>query len=130
MVDSVVDATVICSIFLNEEGCEKLKDRIAEGGNNHAPAFWRFEVANAVWKRKEITEKVGRELIHAIWQFPLNSSEPNNWAEDTYSIAKRFGITFYDASYIAMAKLLKLPLWTLDKRQMDVARQCRIQIFD
>lgn len=129
MADVVIDATVFCAIFLNEEGCERLKEELSLEGECFAPAFWKFEAANAVWKRKEITDKIGKELVATIWQFPIASPEPDGWPEEAYSIAKKNNITFYDAAYIAMAKLLRLPIWTLDKRQADIARQCRVQVI-
>jgi predicted nucleic acid-binding protein len=39
----------------------------------------------------------------------------------SFTVSRRHNISFYDSSYIAMSKLLDIPLWTLDKLQGRIA---------
>jgi len=46
--------------------------------------------------------------------------EAARWMKGSFTVS-RHNISFYDSSYIAMSKLLDIPLWTLDKLQGRIA---------
>lgn len=129
MADLVADASILSALFLNEEGSENIRDITESDTSIYAPSFWKFEVSNAVWKRKDIPLKIAKEVIEIIWSFPVYSNESREWAIESFVIAKKHGITFYDSSYIAMARLLNIPLWTLDSLQSRVAMRIGVSLW-
>lgn len=54
MVKLVADASILSIFFLNENEGQKIQQLIESDAALYAPSFWRFEVSNAIWKRKEI----------------------------------------------------------------------------
>lgn len=49
---------------------------------------------------------------------------------EALKIASKFNIYAYDAYYLECASNLKLPLMTLDRRLMEVARKIQIKIIE
>lgn len=121
MVDLVVDASVLSAFFLDEEDGKKVQQLIKSTARFYAPLLWRFEVSNAVWKRKEIPEDVAKGIIEKVWSFLTHYEESTEWVKEAIIISRKHNITFYDSSYIAMAKLFHLPLWTKDTLQAKAA---------
>lgn len=103
---------------------------ITSNARFYAPLFWKCEAANAVWKRKEIPEHVARGLIEQIWDFTIHGEESAQWMKATFAVSRKNNITFYDSSYIAMSKLLDIPLWTLDKLQGRIAVRVGVTLWE
>jgi len=125
----VVDASVLCAFFLAEKGSEEIEEILETIPEIHAPLFWRFESANAIWKRKDIPEKTGRALVDRIWRLNIKDEELKEEAGYAFVISRRYNISFYDSSYIALAKSLNIPLWTLDKVQAEVATKVGVSLW-
>lgn len=49
--------------------------------------------------------------------------------EAALDLAKSYGISVYDAVYLALAKSLGVPLFTLDKRQASAARKAQVAVL-
>ena len=130
MLNLVADASVMSSFFLDEEYGEEVQRLIEENARFYAPLFWRYEVANAVWKRKEIPAPVAQGLIEQIWDFTVYSEESVPWAHESFAVARKHNVTFYDSAYIVMAKLLNIPLWTLDRLQGKIAARDGVTLWE
>lgn len=125
----VVDASVLCAFFLAEKGSEEIEDILETVSEIHAPLFWRLESANAIWRRRDIPEKTGRALIDRIWRLNIKDEELKEEASYAFVISRKYNIPFYDSSYIAVAKRLNIPLWTLDKLQANVATRVGVSLW-
>lgn len=117
MAEIVVDASILSALFLKEEASEEIRSVVESEATLYAPSFWRFEVSNAIWKTKTIPLKEAKELIEIVWSFSIRTNESAEIAEEGLLISRKYGITFYDAFYIAMARIIVAPLWTMDKVQ-------------
>lgn len=126
----VVDASILTAFFLGEEGSEDIEIILETVSEIHAPLFWRFEVANAIWRRKEISEEKGKRLIERIWGFPISSGAFTKEAKGAFHISRKYNLPFYDSSYIAMAKHFNIPLWTLDKLQGNMAMKAGVSLWE
>lgn len=129
MVKLVVDASVLSAFFLDEEERQKMQRLIENDSIFYAPSFWRFEVSNAIWKRKEIPVTIAEGLIADVWDFTVYEELSANLAKEAFRISRKYNLTFYDSSYIAMAKKLNIPLWTLDKLQGSTAVKAGVSLW-
>jgi predicted nucleic acid-binding protein len=90
-----------------------------------APDVAVYEVANAIWKRETLLKNLENGLQYIVILFGLIESGkiavmPSNQKllQESYKIAKRSGITLYDAVFVALALEFGLPLKTFDKAQI------------
>ena len=118
----VVDASVVVKWYILEEDRSqalKIREDYIDGlVELAAPALMPFEVLNAIryssdgldyGKLAEIAESL------SLYGFELHHLE-GEYARLTASIALENGITVYDASYVALAKVLDTTLYTADER--------------
>jgi predicted nucleic acid-binding protein len=83
------------------------------------PGLWRLEVANAFQSalpRKRISPEYRDKSLAELAQLPIAvdaDTATYAWTA-TLSIAERFGLTIYDATYLELARRRNLPLATLD----------------
>jgi predicted nucleic acid-binding protein len=126
----VVDASVLAAFFIGEEGSEDIEIILETLSEIHAPLFWRFEVANAIWRRKEISEEKGKALIERIWGLPIRDENSDENAKEAFHISRKYNLPFYDSAYIAMSKQLNIPLWTLDKQQANAALKVGVSLWE
>ncbi len=126
----IVDASVLTAFFLDEEDGQKIQKLIEADAIFYAPSFWRFEVSNAIWKRKEIAWDMAKGLIEDVWNFIVYEEFPTKCAQEAFHISRKYNLPFYDSSYIAMAKQLNIPLWTLDKLQGDTAMKAGVSLWE
>lgn len=129
MVELVLDASVLGAFFLNEEGWEKVAEIIESDTKVYTPSFWKFEVANAIWKNKGIPEEIGKEIVERLWKLRIYGEESIKWVKEAFLISRKYNITFYDSSYIAMAKIMEIPLWTKDTLQAKAAIKAGVSLW-
>lgn len=97
------------------EETDRALDEIAEGAHLDVPAIWRFEVANAftvLTRRDKLTE---RECAQALgWLRALRVRVDPETASNAFTnlpeLAKRYGLSVYDAAYLDLAARKKLRL--------------------
>lgn len=69
-----------------------------------APELSKYEIGNALVK-KRLDLPDAYEALATIYQLPITFiPESEELAKETYRIAQQTGITYYDASFIALAK--------------------------
>ena len=128
MADSyVVDASVVAKWFNRGEEFEGESDRLRRAWVNDeleliAPAHLPYEVANSIWKNPNIGVRQAGKLARVlIGVCPALTGLSEELADRAMSFARRKHTTFYDASYIALAKLLSVQLITADDEQLALA---------
>lgn len=113
----VVDASVIVAA-LTDTGARGIwaEDILGEGGL-HAPELLRAEVTN-ILRRLERAEQISTAVANAAFedltdlQLELFTFDP--FAHRIWEL--RHTVTSYDAWYVAVAEVLKMPLATLDEK--------------
>jgi len=118
----VLDASVVVKWFVVEEGREEalaIRDDYIDGRVSIcAPHLMLFEVLNAVrYARRDLEPSTLRAIARslALYGFDLYPLA-GEYAELTAEVALRNGITVYDASYVALARLLGATMYTADEK--------------
>jgi predicted nucleic acid-binding protein len=98
------------------------------------PAIWPMEVGNvlAVAERKRRLDKATvTRFLELLGQIPM-AYEPESQARmlgDVLDLAREYGLSTYDASYLDLAMRLGLPLATQDGALMKAAKQAGVSLF-
>ena len=128
MVESyVVDASVVAKWFNRGEEFEKESDYlrrawISDKIQLESPSHLLFEVASSVWKNPNIGIRKAASLAKVLVEAgPSLNNLTESMAEQTMLVARRRRITFYDASYLTLARLRSLPLISVDNDQLRAA---------
>jgi len=101
---------------------------------NHIQWLTVYEVANALWKETfligSISADEARKIIEVLRGIMdvVNVLGPHSHEREILETAGKLGITAYDASYIALAKVNGLSLVTEDAELRDKARRM-IKVF-
>ena len=107
----IIDASVVAKwIFKGEEYREnslRIKRMYEESFVRLKAPFLLYEVGNAIWKRKDIDKETAKKLIKLLSEYIKDILVPidSRLLEKAMEIARKAKITFYDASYIALALL-------------------------
>jgi predicted nucleic acid-binding protein len=117
---AVVDASVVIKVFLPEEGSEAATRLIQNAGSaivRAVPDLVYLECANILWKwvrRGILAADLARESIADLRALPLQVWPSAELIELALEIALMSDVTVYDASYVALADHLDVPLITAD----------------
>ncbi len=123
----VIDASVTMAwCFENEStaATDQVLDQLVTD-SAIVPALWRLEVANVLVvaeRRKRITEAQGTHFLNLLEQLPIevDLTPPDSMAH--LDLARRHGLSAYDASYLMLSMALDAPMATIDHR---LAAACR-----
>ncbi len=123
----VVDASVVAKWFNRGEEFEEQSDRLRSLWVNDeielaAPSHLPYEVANSIWKNPNVSARRAGGLAKVLIDVsPKLNDLSGPMAERTMAFARRKRLTFYDASYLALARGLSVPLITVDGEQLRAA---------
>jgi predicted nucleic acid-binding protein len=115
----VVDSSVIIK-WLNsweEERLEQanslLKDCEQGKVELFSPELSKYEIGNALLKGKKLSLAEARAALTLFYQLPITFKPENDTsAHETYQLAESYNITYYDASFVALARQLSAVLVT------------------
>jgi len=107
----VVDTSIIVKWLNqnNEKNIDKV-DLIMESALKGeieliAPELAKYECGNALLKGKQLTTQEAYIALGTAYSLPITFvNESEDLARETYSLAFRLGITYYDATFLSLAK--------------------------
>ena len=129
----VVDASMAAAWFLPDErndAADRLMSNLTADPGRAPSLFW-FETRNLFL----MAERRGRlkpgEAVLSMAQLRLFPIADEGSGNDRLilALAERHGLSGYDASYLALAAVEKLPLATLDKRLAAAARAENVPVL-
>ena len=114
----VLDASMTLNWFVDESVNPK-STFVLENISQYevfVPPIWNLEVRDGLLmaeRRSRITEDRLQERLQDLIKLPINSDTDSN-LEDAFTLARAHGLSFYDATYLELAKRRLTPLATLD----------------
>lgn len=116
---TVVDSSVIIK-WLNTDNERSLEqsDKLLQKARNGeiylvAPELAKYEVGNVLLRGKQLTPAQAKISLGTVYTLPITYvADSQELAEETYSLAHDLGITYYDASFMSLAKQLDAVLVT------------------
>ncbi|AWS00416.1 type II toxin-antitoxin system VapC family toxin [Metallosphaera hakonensis] len=123
---AVVDASVVIKWFANEEHSDKsllLRDAYAKGLDDlFSPCILPFEVINGLKYSYNLGENELIEISRILNDFQITLYPFDHLMDEAVSLSSRYGITIYDASYIALGKTLDEKVYTADEKLLRKVR--------
>ena len=122
----VVDATVLADFLAGDETLKRAAEALMlEDSSWVSVGLWRYELGNVFWKKLRFGdggEEPGLRLsLTEAGSFLLETVDDVDCGA-VWAIATTLGLTFYDASYVWLARNRSLELRTRDKQ---ILRECR-----
>lgn len=99
-----------------------------------APTIWPLELGNVLLvaeRRKRLSEADVVRFLALINSLPITVEQetPDRMVKEILSLARKHGLSTYDASYLDLAMRLGLPIATLDSTLVKAAKRCHTPIF-
>jgi predicted nucleic acid-binding protein len=131
----VLDTSVAASWFFEDEGGD-YSSVVLESLNNaeaFVPSLWPLEITNVLIiaeRRKRCSEAEAARFIELLDNLPITIDEEtaHRAMHATYQLAREYGLTAYDASYLELAMRLGVPLATMDRQLADAAQKAGVSI--
>ncbi len=100
----------------------------------YVPAIWPLEVANGLLmgqRRGRLTAAEVGSFLEEIrpFEFIIDAPSHSSAVDVILGLARRTGLSAYDASYLELAMRLGLPLATLDQRLADTATRAGVRLI-
>jgi predicted nucleic acid-binding protein len=122
----VLDASIAACWYFEDEHDMRadVALQMLDSDSALAPVQWWFEVRNVVVlgeRRRRASEQYTAEFLNYLHKLPIELAALPDQA-DVFALARRHRLTFYDASYLELAKRERLALATLDNELVAAAR--------
>jgi len=131
----VLDSSVIAALFFREELSDTVEE-IVEGYQEYYTVSQAYsEVANVAWKRIKIhgeDEEISKQALKNAIEFIERICEvvDNKLVlNQAFELAVKYGVTVYDALFIALAIKLEEKLITTDRRLYNMIRSTDLERF-
>jgi predicted nucleic acid-binding protein len=120
--DAVLDASVAVKWLVEEEDSRQAELLLSEADRLHAPELWALEIGNVLTKLRRrglLSAPVARSGWERVLSAGVLLYSDGALAEAAFALAGPLDISMYDASYLALAERMGIPLVTADERFYD-----------
>jgi predicted nucleic acid-binding protein len=129
----VLDASAWLAVLLQEEPYDLIQAHLIHG-KLYSPALIRFETTNALLmaerrQRWMTSAKARIEVLQFVRDMAIEEIPPAVWWTRSDALASKHRLSFYDASYLAVADVLDFPLLTLDRGLQKAASAEDVQLL-
>jgi predicted nucleic acid-binding protein len=126
----VTDTSIVLAVILNEKSKKDIIE-LTKGASLIAPASLSWEIGNAfstMFKRKRLTLNQSLKALNYYKEIPIRFIDIE--LTNSLEIAHKYMIYAYDAYFISAAKNLNIPLLSLDKQLLDIAKKEGLKIIE
>jgi len=117
----VVDVSVAAKWFLSDEGstfADAILDRVAEEGA-YVPALFVWELQNVLLvaqRAQRLSSRDVRDALETLGNLPIfiEATSERFRSGTELQLAQHYGLTAYDAAYLALAAIRRIELATSD----------------
>lgn len=104
-----------------------LKDAQSDSVALMAPELAKYEIGNVLLYSKKLTSRQGKIVLTQFYNLPIKFvSESEELAKQTYDLAFSLGVTYYDASFISLAKQYNATLVTDNPKHQGKVKEIKI----
>lgn len=98
------------------------------------PALWYCEVANAILRGERMGMIAAAQAIAFLGQLDaadiaVDPDSPKNRQSSVLAMARTYGLTAYDATYLELALRMGVSLATFDRQLAEAVRKAGGQVF-
>ncbi len=127
----VVDASIAVKWFAEEENTSKAEVILNHILNNKilafAPELLFYEVGNSLWKSKRFEKERIAASLNSLFDSRIQFQPINAMlSEITIDLMVKYDLTFYDATYGALAQLLQAPLLTANPKDHKKIKEIEV----
>ena len=129
----VLDASVAASWLFPDEDHPDAAAALArlEAEDAFVPPHWWFEIRNTLLigeRRGRMTEQRTSYSLYQLSRMRIRGA-PQPDETDVFALARRYRLTFYDATYLELAQRHDIALATLDYDLADAARSEHVEVI-
>lgn len=130
----VVDSSVIIKwVSQDNEQHLEIVDKILKEAQNEsviliAPELAKYEVGNVLLFGKHLTPNQAEIALTQFYNLPVKFiAESNESAQETFALAYDLGITYYDASFMSLAKQYNAVLVTDNIKHQGKTKEIEVR---
>lgn len=129
----VLDASVALAWCFHDErgaGAEAALEALRDQAGLVPSVLWRLEVGNALLaahRRRRLTARQVEACRDALADLPVRHVRAP--LGEVFALARRLGLSTYDAAYVALARARVVPLATLDDTLRTGAERADVEVF-
>ena len=132
----VIDNSVVMAWCFEDE-ISPYADSILDSLENTTaivPSIWPLEVGNVLLvaeRKKRLSAAASNKFISLLSELPIivDQEPPDRMIREIFSLARKYQLSTYDASYLDLAIKRELPIATLDDRLIAVAKKINVTII-
>ncbi len=115
----VIDNSVVSGWYLDNQATpytQVIAERL-QSERACAPALWQLELTNVLRTsclRQRMTAQRAQDILRHLGSLPIDIDRDGTSPPELLALALRFGLSSYDAAYLALALRRQLPLATQD----------------
>ena len=133
--DFVIDNSIVMAWCFQDESnpyadaiLDRLKTAVA-----FVPAIWPLEVSNVLLvaeRNQRLGEADSQRFLAILADMPIivEQEPPERMVREVLALARKHGLTSYDASYLDLAMRKGLPIATRDKQLLFAAENSNVEI--
>ena len=136
MTNVVVDASTALAWCFPDESSDYADGVLIalEGRTILVPALWNLEIANAILvgeRRNRLRQAEIRRFAALLEGLSLlqNRQSVGEHLSNVLPLARKYGLSAYDAAYLELSIRRHAPLATLDGKLLGAARQAGVELF-
>ena len=117
----VADSNLIASCVLESAATESARNLRTSDAEWYVPRLWRYEVANilaTMIKVRGLSADTAATLLDSLSE-SLRPYEREPMTENVFALVEKYGITGYDAHFVALAQEMHCILYTQDKELLE-----------